>query len=242
MVAVERQSHQRPDEDEREEGRPAEQAILAVHEQGHEPVGAVGVARREGGVGGGLAGVVGGVGGGAAVDRLVDGDVEDPAEERHLHRPHREGTPARACADDDQQRDRGRFGIEDGLSASEWAFHPSQSLFTLHRVLPDPPSNSAHERMAHAACWCRRDSSRRSAGRQLACDADRSAWLFHSVLPSAVTTSSGRVRQAKPRLLAVAAPEGCSSLSIATLRPQPDHAIAGPERCQRRSRSTCAFH
>ena len=94
VVAVEAPEPPDAHEGEREERRPAQQAVLAVDEQGHEPVGAVGVAAGEGGVGGGLAGVVGGVGGGAAVDRLVDRHVEDHAEERDL-----DGDPtASTCA------------------------------------------------------------------------------------------------------------------------------------------------
>ena len=85
-----------PGEGEREHRRPAQQPVIAIDEQGHEPVGAVGVPRRERGVGGGLALGVGGVGGHAAVDRLVDGHVEHGAEERDLDRPHGERAPARS--------------------------------------------------------------------------------------------------------------------------------------------------
>ena len=83
-------------EGEREHGGPAEQAVVAVDEEGHQPVGAVEVAAGERGVGGGLAGVVGVIGGHAAVQRLVDAHVEGHAEERDLHRADGERPPARA--------------------------------------------------------------------------------------------------------------------------------------------------
>ena len=55
----ERQSHHSAGEGEREHGGPAEQAVVAVDEEGHQAVGPVEVAAGEGGVGGRLAGVVG---------------------------------------------------------------------------------------------------------------------------------------------------------------------------------------
>ena len=83
-------------EGEREDGGPAEQAVVAVDEEGHQAVGAVEVAAGEGGVGGRLAGVVGVVGGQAAVQRLVDAHVQGHAEERDLHGADRERAPVRA--------------------------------------------------------------------------------------------------------------------------------------------------
>jgi hypothetical protein len=82
-------------EGERKQRRPAQQAVLAVDEEGYQPVGAVEVATRKRGVGGALALDVGRVGGGAAVEGLVDADEQRHAEQRQLDRAHRERAPAR---------------------------------------------------------------------------------------------------------------------------------------------------
>jgi hypothetical protein len=82
-------------EREQEHRRPAEEAVAAVYEQRHEPVGAREVSAGEPGVRGRLAGALGGVRRGAAVDRLVDRHVQGDREERHLHGTHRQRSPAR---------------------------------------------------------------------------------------------------------------------------------------------------
>jgi hypothetical protein len=82
-----------PHEGEREHRCPAQEAVVAVEEQGHEPVGALEVAEREARIGGGLAGDVSRVGGGAAVDRLVDPHVQGDREERRLGPADRERAP-----------------------------------------------------------------------------------------------------------------------------------------------------
>jgi len=96
LLAVRAPEPPEPREREAEHRRPAQQAVLAVEEEGHQAIGAVEVAGGEGGVGGALAGAVGGVGGGAAVEGLVETDVEGGAEEGGLDRADGEGAAAGA--------------------------------------------------------------------------------------------------------------------------------------------------
>jgi hypothetical protein len=80
----------------REDRRPAEQAVVAIEEQGDEPVATVEVAARRVRVGRALARSACGVRRGAAVERLVEGHIERHREERELDHPHRERPPPSA--------------------------------------------------------------------------------------------------------------------------------------------------
>jgi len=75
----------RPGQREREHRRPAQQPVVAVQDQGHQPVGAFQVAERERRVGRRLALEVSRVGSGTAVQRLVHQHVGNRA---HRHQPH----------------------------------------------------------------------------------------------------------------------------------------------------------
>ena len=77
-------------EGQREHRRPAQQPVVAIQEQRHQPVGALEVAARKARVRGGLARDVGRVRRRPAVDRLVDRHVERHREQRQLDRAHRE--------------------------------------------------------------------------------------------------------------------------------------------------------
>jgi hypothetical protein len=83
-----------PGEGEGEHRRPAQQAVLAVEEQGDQAVHAVEVAARERGVGGALPGDLRRVGRRTAVEGLVEAHVQRDAEERQLHGADRERAPA----------------------------------------------------------------------------------------------------------------------------------------------------
>ena len=78
-----------------EHRRPAQQPVLAVDEQGHEPVGALEVAAGEARVGGALAGDVRGIGRGPAVERLVDRHVQRELNSASSTAPDRQRPPAR---------------------------------------------------------------------------------------------------------------------------------------------------
>jgi hypothetical protein len=116
-----------PGEREREDGRPAQQPVRAVHEQRHQSVGALQVAARKGRAGRAFPGRVGGVWRGPAVDRLVDRHEQPDREQRQLDRPHCEGSAPRAP-------DRPR---------REHADHDAR-----HRELGSQPRQSAEEQEA----------------------------------------------------------------------------------------------
>ena len=95
-VAVGAPQVEQADEDEEEDGRPAEEPVVAVDEESDQPVRALEVAERERRVRGGLARHVGRVRGGTPVERLVEGHVQRHAEESRLDRA--DGERAPACA------------------------------------------------------------------------------------------------------------------------------------------------
>jgi hypothetical protein len=98
-------------ERQREHRRPAQQPVVAVHEQSNEAVGALEISAGKGRVRGGLALDVGGVRRRPAVDGLVDPHVERHREQRELDRAHRERPvprpPQRACGEDSDHHARG---------------------------------------------------------------------------------------------------------------------------------------
>ena len=87
--------HERAEQREREDRRPAQHAVVAVDQERHEPVGALDVPERELGAGGGLAGNIGGVGRRAAVEAFVEPDVQRDAEADDLDRGDRQHRPPR---------------------------------------------------------------------------------------------------------------------------------------------------
>ena len=134
-------------EGEHEHRRPAQQPVLAVDEECHQPVGALEVAARKVRAGGALAGRVGGVRRRAAVERLVEGHVERHREQRQLHGPHGQGParrpPERArrhCADHQPRR-------------HELCAEPrqrSQQRETQERLNPDDPLAEAQRQQRRA--------------------------------------------------------------------------------------------
>jgi len=111
-----------------EHRRPAQQPVVAVDQQGHEAVGALDVAQREGGVGGRLPAQIGGVGGGPAVQGLVHRHVERHAEEGHLDRPQRERAPPGPQqrphgVDPDHDPGRDELGAQPGKRAQQREAH-----------------------------------------------------------------------------------------------------------------------
>jgi hypothetical protein len=94
-VAVRAPQQPEAAEREGEDRRPAQEAVVAIHEQRHQPVGALEVAGGEGGVRRGLSGRFRRVRGRAAVDGLVDRHEERHGEERYLHGADGESPPAR---------------------------------------------------------------------------------------------------------------------------------------------------
>ena len=135
-----------PHEDECEDGGPAQQSVVAVDEERHEPVGPFGVAAREMGIGGRLAGEVGRIRRQPAVERLVNGNEERRAEARHLGRADREGAPPSA-----PQR-----------AKCEVADHESGRHELRPKPRQDAEQREAAERLTRA--WARAEPQREQGG------------------------------------------------------------------------------
>ena len=124
-------------EGQHEQRRPAQQPVVAIEEQGDQPVGALQVAARRVGVGRALAGYVRGVRRGAAVERLVERHVERHREERQFDGSDRERPPLRPpelarCHRGDHHAGRHELGAEPRQGAeqreTQERVHPNYAL------------------------------------------------------------------------------------------------------------------
>jgi hypothetical protein len=89
-LAVRAPQPPQPGEGQREHRRPAQQPVLAVDEQRDQPVAALEIAAREGGLGRRFARRLGGVRRRPAVERLVERHEQRDGEQRELDRAHRQ--------------------------------------------------------------------------------------------------------------------------------------------------------